>query len=55
MSENDIVVNDHSDPVTVLKATIVSVTGVDDSAKGFRNGLRYAINLLTGEEQYYEI
>ena len=55
MSENDIVVNDHSDPVTALKAALVCTTATDDSAKGFRNGLRYAINLLTGEEQDYEI
>lgn len=54
MSINDVKVNDHSDPVTVLKSAIACIDGEDDSAKSFRNGMRYAIHLLTGEEQVYE-
>ena len=55
MAEKDIKVNDHSDPVTVLKATIACTDDTDDSSKSFRNGLRYAIYILTGEKQHYEI
>ena len=55
MTEKDVKVNDHSDPVTVLKATIACTDNTDDSSKSFRNGLRYAVYILTGETQCYEI
>ena len=39
--------NDHADPVSVLKAMIAITTSEDDYANGFRDGLRYAILVLT--------
>ena len=47
-------INDHSDPVTFLKAAIVMTNTDDEYSKGFRNALRFAIGVLTGEEPKYE-
>lgn len=39
--------NDHTDPVSVLKAMIAITTSEDDYANGYRDGLRRAISILT--------
>lgn len=39
--------NDHADPISVLKAMIAVTTSDSDYADGYRDGLRYAISLLT--------
>lgn len=38
--------NDHTDPVSVLKAMIAVTTSESDYANGYRDGLRYAISVL---------
>ena len=55
MNEKGITTNDYSDSMAMLKSTIACIDGEDDSAKSFRNGIRYAVFILTGEEQVYEI
>lgn len=39
--------NDHADPVSILKAMIAVTTSESDYADGYRDGLRYAISILT--------
>lgn len=39
--------NDHTDPVSVLKAMIAVTTSESDYADGYRDGLRHAISILT--------
>jgi len=51
---NKLEVNDHSDPITALKAMIVTTGGDDDYSKGLRNGLRLAVAILTDSEPKYE-
>jgi len=46
--------NDHSDSLTALKAALVTTNTDDEYSKGFRNALRFAISVLTGEELKYE-
>ena len=45
---------DNQDPVIALKAAIVCTNTQDKYSAGFRNGIRYAIAVLTGEAPKYE-
>lgn len=55
-SEKEPVVNlwDHPDPVRTIRAALVCTTMDRPYSIGFRNGLRYSIAVLTGEEPKYE-
>lgn len=44
----------NQDPVIALKAAIVCTNTQDEYSVGFRNGIRYAISILTGDEPKYE-
>lgn len=44
----------NQDPVIALKAAIVCTNTQDEYSAGFRNGIRYAISILTGDEPKYE-
>ena len=44
----------NQNPVVALKAAIVCTNTKDEYSAGFRNGIRFAIAILTGEEQKYE-
>ena len=44
----------NQDPVIALKATVVCTNTQDEYSAGFRNGIRYAISILTGDEPKYE-
>ena len=44
----------NQNPVVALKAAIVCTNTQDEYSAGFRNGIRFAIAILTGEEQKYE-
>ena len=44
----------NQDPVIALKAAIVCTNTQDEYSSGFRNGIRYAISILTGDEPKYE-
>jgi len=51
---DEININDHSDPVTVLRALIAATNSNDQYSKGFRNALRFAIAVLTDTEPNFE-
>lgn len=53
MKEASAKIND-PDPVTALKAAIACTNTDDVYSVGFRNGMRYAICILNGEEPEYE-
>lgn len=42
------------DPIVAIKAAIVCTNTKDTYSAGFRNGLRYAVAILTDEEPKYE-
>lgn len=42
------------DAVVAIRAALVCTTMDDEYSVGFRNGLRFAISILTGEEPNYE-
>lgn len=44
----------NQNPVIALKAVIVCTNTQDEYSAGFRNGIRYAISILTGDEPKYE-
>lgn len=44
----------NQNPVIALKAAIVCTNRQDEYSAGFRNGLRYAISILTGDKPKYE-
>lgn len=44
----------NQDPAIALKAAIVCTNTQDEYSAGFRNGIRYAIYILTGDEPKYE-
>ena len=41
-------------PVVTIRAALVCTTADNDYSIGFRNGLRFAIAVLTGKEQQFE-
>jgi len=44
----------NQDPVMIIKAAITCAKSCGLYSSGFRNGLRYAIAVLTNTEQEYE-
>ena len=44
----------NQDPVVAIRATLVCTNTKDVYSAGFRNGLRFAIAILTGKEPKYE-
>ena len=44
----------NQDHVIALKAAIVCTNTQDKYSAGLRNGIRYAISILTGDEPKYE-
>ena len=44
----------NKDPVIAIESAITCTNSWDDYSLGFRNGLRYALYILTGEEPKYE-
>lgn len=44
----------NQNPVIALKAAIICTNTQDEYSTGFRNGMRYAIAILTGDEPKYE-
>lgn len=44
----------NQDPVIALKAAIDCTNTQDEYSVGFRNGIRYAISILTGDKPTFE-
>ena len=51
--EEQLKMND-PDPIVTIRAALVCTTTQDIYSAGFRNGLRFAIAVLTGKEPKYE-